>query len=234
MDKKNFISMVRNYLYDTNVLVWKDDELYKMTDSAVKAYSEDTKFFHSVFELVPDFYGGYRYPDDFICFNAGWNAKNFKIKAISEHELEYYFPDPMNLKGYPDFIFDDISDRGKFRLCPNPEDLQNCHHEVYGYGVLDNGEYGTEKDSGEYGVVYTITSFQFAGDIMYSRYAAFEEIKDYTALLYHVLFQAFDTDSEFSAPEKAAYYKQMYNSRIAMFNQVKYKHNGRSSVNNFF
>ena len=47
MDKKNFISMVRNYLYDTSELVWKDDELAFMTYKAVKAYSEDTNFFHA-------------------------------------------------------------------------------------------------------------------------------------------------------------------------------------------
>lgn len=234
MDRKNFIAMVRNYLYDTSSNIWRDDELLEMTENAVKAYSEDTKFFHAHVDFVPEKDGTYYYPDDFICFNAGWNSEQGSIKAVSSHELEYYFPDPMNLKGIPDFIFDDISDKRKFKLCPNPADMQDVQEYISGYGIISDGEYGTEKSSGLYGVVYTITNYEFTGDMMYSRYAAFEEIKDHTALLYHVLFQAFDTDAEFSDSDKAAYYKQMYKTRIAMFNQIKYKHNGIVSVNHFF
>lgn len=234
MDRKNFLSMVRSYLYDTGSLVWLDDELSEMTDNAVRAYSEDTKFFHAQIDFVPSEDGKYYYPDDFICFNAGWNAQGMSVKAASSHELEYYYPDPMNIKGVPDFIVDDIFDKTQYKLCPDPKDFQNVKFENYGYGVVSDDEYGTESDSGQYGVVLTVISYQFVGDMMYSRYGSFEEIKDYTALIYHVLFQAFDVDSEFADQNKAAYYKHMYKTRVAMFNQVKYKHNGRTAANQFF
>ena len=234
MDKRNFLLMVRNYLYDTSSLVWNDSELLQMTENAVKAYSEDTKFFHSQADFVPEKDGTYIYPDDFICFNAGWNSESISVKAISSYELEYYFPDPMNIKGCPEFIYDDISDKKHFRLCPDPAGMQNMSEEVYDYGILQDGDYGTESNSGRYGVVYSVVNYEFVGDMMYSRYASFEEIHDYVALIYHVLFQAFDTDAEFSDHSKAAYYKSMYKSRVAMFNQVKYKHNGRSAANHFF
>lgn len=234
MDRKNFISMVRNYLYDTSEMVWKDDELSQMIDKAVKAYSEDTIFFHSIAAFVPDTDGRYHYPDDFICFNAGWNSEGIQIKASSEKELEYFFSDPLDMNGVPSFIYDDISDRRKFRLCPDPAAIQDAQHIIFDYGIREDDDYGTENSSGKYGVVLSVTSFQFVGDMMYSRYADFEEIKDYTALIYHVLFQAFDTDSEFSSPDKAAYYKEMYKKRVAMFNQVKNKNNGSTFVNKFF
>lgn len=234
MDRKNFVSMVRNYLYDTSELVWKDDELDGMIDKAVKAYSEDTNFFHATVAFVPATDGKYYYPEDFIRFNAGWNSEGIQIKASSEHELEYFFPDPLGIKGVPSFIFDDISDRRKFRLCPDPAVIQNAQHVNTDYGIRSDAGYGTESSSGQYGVVLSVTTFQFVGDMMYSRYACFEEIKDYTALLYHVLFQSFDTDSEFSSPDKASYYKDMYKKRVAMFNQVKYKNNGSTFVNKFF
>lgn len=234
MDKRNFLLMVRNYLYDTSSLVWNDSELLQMTENAVKAYSEDTKFFHSQADFVPEKDGTYIYPDDFICFNAGWNSDSVSVKAVSSYELEYYFPDPMNIKGLPEFIYDDISDKKQFRLCPDPVNMQNVTEQVYDYGVLQDGDYGTVKNAVEYGVVYSVINYEFVGDMMYSRYASFEEIRDYMALIYHVLFQAFDTDAEFSDHSKAAYYKSMYKSRVAMFNQVKYKHNGRSAANHFF
>ena len=234
MDKKNFLLMVRNYLYDTSSLVWNDNELLEMIENAVKAYSEDTKFFHAQADFVAEKDGTYIYPDDFICFNTGWNSKGISVNAVSSYELGYYYPDPMNIKGYPEFIYDDVSDKNRFRLCPDPAGLQGVSEQVFDYGVLLDGDYGTETYSGKYGVVFSVTNYEFVGDMMYSRYASFEEIKDYTALIYHVLFQAFDTDSEFSNSDKAAFYKNMYKSRVAMFNQVKYKHNGRSAANRFF
>lgn len=235
MNKKNFISMVRYYLYDTSSLIWEDNELIKMTDNAAKAYSEDTKFFHAKENFVPEKDGSYIYPDDFICFNAGWNSEGVSIRAVSSRELEYHFPDPMNIKGNPEFIYDDISDKKRFRLCPDPANMQNAKEQIYdGYGIFADGGFGTETDSGKYGIIFSVTDYNFIGDMVYARYALFEEIKDYVALIFHVLFQAFDTDSEFSDPEKAAYYKNMYKSRVAMFNQVKYKHNGRTAANHFF
>lgn len=235
MNRKNFISLVRNYLYDTDSLVWRDDELLEMTEHAVKAYSEDTRFFHSQIDFVPEKDGTYLYPENFICFNVGWNSEGANIRAVSSDEINYYFPDPLSIKGVPDFIFDDISTRGSFRLCPDPSLMQQINENVCDdYGVLYDDNYGTVKDSRQYGVLYSITSYNFAGDMMYSRYAEFEEIGDYLALLYHVLFQAFDVDSDFFDADKADYYKKMYKNRVSMFNQVKYKHCGQSALNKFF
>lgn len=240
MERKGLIDMIRYYLYDTAGQIWKDREINRMIDNAVKAYSEDTGIYHAQADFVPDVFGNYYYPDDFIHFQCGWNVQQGTVSASCSHEIEYHFSDPLTVKGVPEFIYDDLNDdlynNRQYRLCPVPENMQNVAVSIYGYGDLadDDGNYGVIDNLSDYGVFSGIVSYDFAGDMMYSRYASYSEVKDYTALMYHVLFQAFNMDTDFTDPDKAGYFKSMYENRIAMFKQVKHKNTGKTMNNNFF
>lgn len=291
MEQNQLLSVVRRYLNDKSSLVWKDEELLRMIHTAVKCYSEDTGCFHGKFDFCPDANGFYSYPEDYICFQVGWNKEEHNVQAICSHELQRFYSDSLFVKGLPKFIFDDLDTNGQYRLCPNPIELQNIQiadsdygdviisdpeicgtiikseiwkqssdygiiSDEYGitspgyafgtiltiteyefdgnYGVIYNDEYGTEKEGAFYGVAISVIQYNFVGDAMYSRYAELFEISDYMALVYHVLYQSYNTDSDFSDPSRANVFLMKYRNRVSMFSQIRHKNKGKSLTGKFF
>ena len=223
-------NLVRRYLADPEAKVWNDAELEKMIRIAARRYSEDAACYHGIFNFFPDAEGKYHYPDDFIAFLVGWNDEEREVVAGTERKIP---SDVITQDGSPQFIYDDLSGPGEFRLAPNPEKWQQrikIETDVWGeihppvFGVIDRG----------FGVVGRAIGYNFAGDAAYIRYADAEEIRDHLALVYHALHQAHATDAELANPAYSKWYFMRYRERVALFDSIRHKNAGRGRPGNFF
>ena len=97
----------------------------------------------------------------------------------------------------------------------------------YPYGIPAAPSYGIPTRTEDYGIPLKVCKFTKAGDVVFIRSERAENIPDYMALVYHVLYQAYNVDSDFSSPEKASLYNTQYRNRIARFGQMK---SGNSSI----
>ena len=81
--------------------------------------------------------------------------------------------------------------------------------------------YGIPLRTADYGIPLTIWRFNICGDAQYIRTEEAERIRDYTALIYHVVHQAYTMDGDFRNAEKAALYLKLYKRRVARIGQFK-------------
>ena len=88
------------------------------------------------------------------------------------------------------------------------------------YPDESGGPYGLSL-YGAYGVPTRVRKFIKTGDIVYIRQEKAEKIEDHMSLIYHVLYQAYNADSDFSNGEKAELYRVQYRNRIARFGQMR-------------
>ena len=175
MEKTELIALTRRFLGDVAAKVWTDAELGRFIDEAANAYAEDAECFHASFSFFPAVDGGYEYPEDMLCFLVAWNRDGENIIPQAHHDLA---GGEVAQKGVPKFIFDDLNDPGRFRLSPDPEDIQEVTPlEVDEWGeIIDGGPWGVIDDG--FGVVLDADGYTFVGDVEYVRSAAPEEIRD--------------------------------------------------------
>lgn len=236
MTKSEIIQRARAFLGDISEKSWSDGELGKMVDSAVRRYCEDSELFRSRTDFYPDIDGNYKYPSDFIKFQAGWNASSNHVSAGTATNISGVYDDYINIKGEAEYIYDEISKRGYYKLCPNPVDLQAVTVDGFlgsDYGTSADDEYGEYIDAA-YGVILSVTNYTFAGDMAYISYASESEIKDYMALVYAVASMAFNTDADFSDADKGEFYKRLYRQRVGMLTHTKASSNGITNTGNYF
>lgn len=228
MKKENITAKVRFFLHDENKELWSDDELLSMLDEAAKQYSADTEIFCGVFNIVPNIDGGFNYPEDYIHFLCGWTGGGNAIQICSVHDIWDF-----DRQGEIEYIYDDASSCGSFNIYP--EQNINVVYDTFSgdYGIY-SGDYGVFEKPFEYGLVCSVTAYEFTGDIIYCRIADAEEIQDYTALIYKVLELAHSTESEFANSNMATLFRNSYNSRIARFKQNKHKTAGYYSTGIFY
>jgi hypothetical protein len=214
MKKEDIADKVRFYLHDENKVLWSDEELYFLIDEAALQYSKDTEIFCGVFNIHPDINGDLNYPDDYIHFLCGWNVNGQAIEAISVNDIWDF-----DRQGEIECIYDDVSSAGTFEVYPEKDIKVSYNVATDDYGVLCH-DYGLLEYPLEYGIVYSVAGFEFAGDIIYCRRADVQEIADYTALIYKTLELAHSTESEFADINMARLFRDSYTNRIARF-----KHN---------
>lgn len=235
MEEQELLILVRRYLGDPSGKVFADSELARMIENAVKQYSEDAGCFHGTFSFYPNENGEYKYPEDYICYLVGWNKDERNVRQSSAKEISRFVPNCDNEKGLPEFIYDELDMPGAYSLCPNPYDTQVLNDiDASDYGVILNNDYGVELEGELYGVSKRIFEFAFVGDAQYVRYAVLSEIKDHMAIVYNVLYQAFNEDTDFVNPKKALVYLQQYKMRVSMFGHVKKQVTGMMRGGNFF
>lgn len=229
MKISELIYRIREYLHDPDGKIWDDSELAEMIDRAAENYSSDTGIFRGHFNFVVDSDGGCNLPKNYIGFVAGWNDKGYHIENISVGELNRFYEQYTATDGDAEFVFEDLDDIGRFRFCPNPFKRQNITVYVpyYPYGIPAAPSYGIPTRTEDYGIPLKVCKFTKAGDVVFIRSERAENIPDYMALVYHVLYQAYNVDSDFSSPEKASLYNTQYRNRIARFGQMK---SGNSSI----
>lgn len=228
MKKEDIINKVRFYLHDTEKLLWRDEELESMLFEAVRQYSADTAIFCGVFDIVPTIAGEFKFPKDYIHFLVGWNKFGDTIQACSVKNIWDF-----NRQGEIEFIYDDASSNGSFNVYP--EKNINVIYDTFSgdYGVY-SFDYGVFEKPFDNGLVYSITAYEFSGDIIYCRIADIEEVQDYTALVYKVLELAHSTESEFADINMAKLFRNSYNSRVARFKYNKHKTTGYYSTGIFY
>lgn len=233
MQREDILKRLRWYLFDVSGAAWTDEELAAMLDRAADAYSFDSGFFRSRFDLLVSEDGQGQFPDSYLSFVAAWNNEGQPIKPATPNELSKYAGNYAEMTGAAQFITGDLSSNGVFRLVPNPAGFSSAvEYDVEPYGVLID-DWGVMDDS-DYGVCNTLTDFLPAGEVHFVRKGEVEEIKDHTALIYHVLAQAFNADTDFNDPDRASAYFAKYRERISGFVQIRRKAYGRLRGGKFF
>lgn len=229
METAELIHRIREYLHDPEGKIWEDSELSEMLDRAAECYSADTGIFRGNFNIMVDSEGVCKLPKNYLSFVAGWNGKGIHIDGISAGELSRFYSQFTTTDGEAEFVYEDLDTIGHFRFCPNPFLRQNItvFTSYYPYGMPSIPAYGIPTRTEDYGIPLVIRKFVKAGDVVFVRKESPENIPDYMALIYHVLYQAYNVDSDFNSPEKSSLYNTQYRNRIARFGQMK---PGNSSV----
>ena len=114
MKKEAVKRIVRQYLFDVEGKVFDDEEILRWIDDAARSYSEDAECFTGSFEIKPDVSGGYRYPEDYICYLCGWNAEGRWIEPNGAQEIVFRDVNYRTAEGQPEWIYDATSDPGKY------------------------------------------------------------------------------------------------------------------------
>ena len=112
-------------------------------------------------------------------------------------------------------------------------DIPNLDYgEIYddNYGVT----YSTNKLDEDYGVIYQIDIYNFVGDASYVRYRVASKIPDHVALLYNILSQAYEVDSDITSADKASLFRNYYNARISLFNRCRKELVGETKALKYF
>lgn len=235
MDKAGFLKKLRLYLADPDGKIWDDIELYRILDDALKQYCYDSGAFVGSFDFCPDSAGVYHYPDDFSAFMIGWNSKGEEITPASARELFYRSGRDAYRFGDAEYIYDDLVSQGEFALYPTPPDMQNRKTISISsnYGEIMNSEFGVFV-ADEYGTTLSVDNFDFAGTVFYRKNGNFEDVKDYMAVICFALNLAYCADSDFANSETAAFWKNMYKSRLAVFGRVLHNNSGKVVSGQFY
>jgi hypothetical protein len=235
MDINGFVKKLRMFLADPEGKIWDDVEINTLLNEALKQYCKDSGAFTGSFDFYPDKNGTYHYPDDYADFMIGWNTEDQEITPATARELFVRSCRDVSRTGEPEYIFDDLDSCGSFSLYPVPEAMQNRKDITItpDFGEISDSQYGVFA-ADAYGTTLSVDVFDFAGTIIYRRTGNFEEVKDYMAVICYALNLAYCADSEFANPELAAYWKNMYRSRIAVFGRVAHENTGRTVSGNFY
>jgi hypothetical protein len=233
MDKQGFVNKLRLFLADPDEKIWDEVELNTLIDEALKQYCKDSGAFTGSFDFYPDKNGKYQYPDDFADFMIGWNIRGQEITPTTARELFMRSYRNSNRTGEAQYIFDDLDSYGAFALYPEP--VQNAQSITItpAYGEIFDSGYGVFLDD-SYGTTLTVDSFDYAGTIYYRKLGRFEDVKDYMAVICYALYLAYNADSEFANAEIAAYWRNMYRTRIAVFGRVIHDNTGHTVSGNFY
>jgi hypothetical protein len=96
-----------------------------------------------------------------------------------------------------------------------------------------NSEFGVFV-ADEYGTTLSVDNFDFAGTVFYRKNGNFEDVKDYMAVICFALNLAYCADSDFANSETAAFWKNMYKSRLAVFGRVLHNNSGKVVSGQFY
>lgn len=233
MDKTGYVNKLRLFLADPGAKIWDDVELNTLLDEALKQYCKDSGAFTGSFDFHPDSEGKYHYPEDFADFMIGWNTAGQEITPASARELFMRSQRNANPTGEAEYIFDDRDLYGNFSLYPVPkQNSQNITITPANGEIFDNS-YGVFLTDG-YGTTFSVDRFDYAGTVYYRKTGRFEDVKDYMAVICYALYLSYNVDSEFANAELAAYWKNMYKSRLAVFGRVVHNNTGRTVSVNFY
>ena len=216
MKKEELIKRLRIHLYDKEGKIFKDHELEIFLDKSAEAYSRDSEIYRSGFYFCTDAEGRCRLPQDYIKLLTGWGI-GYQLEKMTEDELQRYYSDYRDVKGKPEFVYEETESSGKIKICPNPHDLQGVKSRIVkGYGLPVSGGRGVFRQSKDYGIATGYRSFLRVGDCFYIRKENCEKISDYMALLFYALYQAYRAESDFHDENKSEYYHALYLNRVGM------------------
>jgi hypothetical protein len=233
MEQQDILARLRLFLADPMGKIWKDDILLNFLNEALKQYCIDTGCFTGRFDFFPTAAGEYEFPEDFAAFMAGWNSAGQEISPTTATELFHRQCRNANRTGAAEFIYDDQNQYGKFELYPLPEQhVENVTIDGF-FGEINDGQYGVFLTD-DFGVTFTVTSFDFAGEIIYSRIGKIGEIKDYFALICYACHLAYNSDLDMGNAETAAAWLERYRSRINHFSTVEQINAGECRSSNYF
>ena len=233
MTRWDILQTIRKYLFDKNTTIFSDNELYQIMDKAAKQYCADTKIYKRHSDFVPAGDGTFLYPEDYICFESGYNESGVEVSITCSHDLAEKVPNYSIVTGEARFIYDDTSTDRYFRMCPTPESSVVKYYLTTDYGVTEN-DFGVEIYGESYGCPYEVFTYNYVGDFQYVCDVAAEKIFDSMAIVYLSLSYAYLVDTEFSNPDLSNFYLGQYNGRVAKFNQIKTKNNGYNNVSIFY
>ncbi len=236
MLRTELIRKIRDWLRDAKGVVWKDSELSAMLDRAAEAWSADTGAYKGRFNIVVSVDGSCELPANYVAFLAGWNVKTQRIEAMSSAELARRHGDYSVRSGLPEYVYEELDSSGRLRFSPNPYEKQSIRvlAPCYPYGIPVLPAYGIPVNTVDYGIPKEIYRFTNVGDVVYIRTESPEKISDPLALVYHVLGQAYDVDSDFADSRKALFFQSQYRARAARFGQVRSANAGARKRGNFF
>ena len=235
MDINQATDKLRLYLADPLQKIWQELELHKLLEEAVKQYSIDTCAFTGTFDLIPDEDGNYLYPDDFIGFVIGWNDHGREILPTSSFELFSVRRKSADAVGDVKYIFADSASDGVYAVHPLPADNQNAVSVTLTpfWGEVFTDSFGVFDIDG-FGTTLSVTEYTFAGDCVYYRHAAIDEIQDYMALIYYAMYLAYSNMSDLSGADKAEAFLQRYKYRVDAFNKVHYSERGVANKSQYY
>lgn len=228
MDIVQAVAKLRLFLADAHSRIWQDDELSDFITQALQQYSIDCNIVSGTFDLIPDKNGKYFYPDNFAAFIIGWNSDSREIRSATAQELFETRCLNVNKKGQALYIYDNCSEPGAFSLAPVPPDNQNMiDWTVDGvWGDVALPSFGVIADN-NWGVTTSIFEYDFAGDCVYSRVAAIEEVQDYMAVIYYAMYLAYSVDSERANDQQAIFALSCYKQRTAAYNEAQKQNSGK-------
>jgi hypothetical protein len=234
MDIKGFAEKLKMYLADPYGKIWSEDEIYKLLDEALKQYCIDSGLFVGRFDFCPDENGIYHYPDDYAGFMIGWNNDGQEITQSSSIDLFSKNHNNFYKKGNAEYIYDDMSSYGDFKLYPE-NNTQNITYTTTDkqYGEIEDSGYGVFAD-GAYGVTLSVSLFESAGEIYYHKLANYEDVKDCMAVICYALSLAYNTDADLANAENSNFWKKQYKNRIAVTGRIAYMNTGKNKTYNFY
>ena len=217
MNERDYIRTIRAFLHDPEGKVFDDAELLKMLETAASTYCKDTALYRGAFSFFVDADGIGKLPDDYVEFVSAWSGEGYQIESISVSELADIYGNYISVQGGARFIYEDLDDIGKYRLCPNPFEKENVVSLVseHPYGITPFPGYGTPVSRRGYGFSTNVRQYQFIGDAAYVRVVPIDRIQDYMALVYHAVYQAYAVDSYFQDENKARLFYSQYRLRVA-------------------
>ena len=222
MTESDYIKTVRAFLHDSEGKVFDDEELLKMLSTAAYTYCKDTALYRGAFHFFVDEKGAGKLPDDYVEILAAWNGEGYHVEPISVSELSCIYGNYISVQGNERFVYEDLDDIGKYRLCPNPYENENVISFVSEtpYGITPFPGYGTPISRHGYGFSTDVRQYNFIGDAEYVRVVPIERIQDYMALVYHAVYQAYTIDSYFQDENKARLFYSQYRQRVARIGNI--------------
>lgn len=223
MNRRELIRRIREYLHDPEGKIWDNAELERMLDRAAESYSADTGIYRVPIKILVDEDGGCELPEKYLGLVALWNGSGYPVEKVSANELKRFYGFYTKTEGEAEYVYEDLDSIGRVRFCPNPYKKQNIREYVpfYPYGIPYLTHRGIPSRTTGYGIPHKILKFDTVVDGCYIRAEKAEKIQDHRALIYHVLWQAYHADSDFSDSGKAALYQGQYRARISRFRQMK-------------
>lgn len=235
MNKESLLELLRLFLADPEGKIWKDTQLADYLEEARRQYCADSGAFSERFDFIPDDNGDYLFPEDYAGFMIGWNAQGNEVQEASGREIFKRRFESSQRTGAPQFIIDDQSSEGYFKLHPAPADKQSLVHADFdqAFGEVMEGGSGVLLESG-YGTTLDVIFYEFAGDAYYCKVAEFEDIADHMALVYYAMSLAYNTDSDMGNAETAAAWLQRYNYRVAALSAIRHTNTGMTRTANYY
>jgi len=195
-------------------VVFSDSKLNRYLSRAVADYFRDAGYARGEFPLDIDENGECPLPEDYVGIVVAYDDEGRKILASSISRAEENLPEYATERGeHVECIFREISDDGKIRVSPIPEQERIPHHEDDQYGIVTQ-MYGCAFGFIPNGATTSWEQLEGKGSIVYLRHGDLEEVADGIALVYHMLAQCYVADTDFMNSKLGSAYAELYKSRV--------------------